>query len=108
MAKMKRGVLIDVAKMDVREVEFDGLDTMYKLIDCDMVECVSISRNEDLWLDEEGLMKNDGKGHFYYKGHLSQAFKGNGLVTGGVDANGNTKACKLSVEEIRNKVIFAL
>lgn len=103
----KRGILIDVAKLNVFEVEFDGLDDMYRLIDCDMVECVSLNRNTDLWVDEEGLLKNDGKGFFFYAGR-EEPLKGNGLITGGVDEDGETLPCTMSLEEAASKVIFAV
>lgn len=107
MANTKRGILIDVAALTVKEVEFSGLQDMYRLIGCDMVECVGVDRKTDLWVDEEGLLKNDGKGFFLFKG-AHQPLKGNGLITGGVDEDGNTLGSTMSVEEACHLVTFML
>lgn len=104
---MKRGILIDVDKLNVREVQFDGLKDMYKLIDCDMVECVPYGRNLDVWVDEEGLLKNDGKGYFMLPSY-PQPLKGNGLLTGGVDEDGETKPCTLTLKEAAEMITFGL
>lgn len=107
MSKVKRGILIDVAALTVKEVEFSGLQDMYRLIDCEMVECASIDVNTDVWVDEEGLLKNDGKGSFLFKGGY-QPYKGNGLITGGVDEDGETLPCRMSLEEAASKINFII
>ena len=107
MAKMKRGILVDVAALNVREVEFDSLSDMYRLIDCEMVECVAVDAKTDLWVDEEGLLKEDGKGWVVFKGAHSP-LKGNVLITGGVDRHGNTMPSKMTLEEAASKVTFAI
>jgi hypothetical protein len=104
---VKRGILVDVAALNVREVEFSGLSDMYRLIDCDMVECVSVDAKTDRWVDEEGLLKNDGKGWAVFKGAHSP-LKGNVLITGGCDRHGNTMATKMTLEEAASKTTFAL
>jgi hypothetical protein len=101
---MKRGILIDVAKLTVSEVEFDGLKDMYRLIGCDMVEVVSVAKNADLWVDEEGLLKDDGKGSFRF-GNGSW-LKGNGLLTGATGQHGQTLPSKMTLAEAMDKVIF--
>jgi hypothetical protein len=104
---MKRGILVDVAKLTVREVQFNGLKDMYRLIDCDMVECVSYGKDLDVWVDEEGLLKNDGKGFFMLPSY-PQPFKGNGLLTGGVDENGETVSCTMSLEDAAKLITFGV
>jgi hypothetical protein len=102
---MKRGILIDVENRVIREVEFDGLKDMYRLIDCDLVECVSYGRDLDIWVDEEGLLKDNDKGFFMVPSY-PQPLKGNGLLTGGVDAEGKTLPCKLSLDDAEKMVKF--
>ena len=100
MAKVnvKRGILVDVETLNVREVEFSGLSDMYRLIGCDMVECVAVDAKTDLWVDEEGLLKSDNKPWVIFKGAHSP-LKGNVLITGGCDRHGNTMATKMTLEE---------
>jgi hypothetical protein len=104
---MKRGILVDVAKLTVREVQFNGLKDMYRLIDCDLVECVSYGKDLDVWVDEEGLLKNDGKGFFMLPSY-PQPLKGNGLLTGGVDEDGETVSCTMSLEDAAKLITFGV
>jgi hypothetical protein len=102
---MKRGILIDVMSKEVREVEFDSLKDMYRLIDCELVECVAWGCDLDIWVDEEGLLKNDNKGFFSVPTY-PEPFKGNGLLTGGCDEDGRTKSCTMPLEDARKMVKF--
>lgn len=102
---MKRGILIDVVNKTLREVEFKNLIDMYRLIDCDIVECVSYGKDADVWVDEEGLLKNDDKGFFMLHTY-PQPIKGNGLITGGCDDEGSTKSSTMSLEDAAKIVKF--
>ena len=59
---MKKGILIDVHNRTITEVEVtkdsndSELQSMYNHIKCGMVECVSLNDENDVWVDEEGLL----------------------------------------------------
>jgi hypothetical protein len=97
--KMKTGILVDVTNKTVTKVEFDGIKDMYRLIDCEMFECVGLKKDLDAWVDEEGLLKDDGKDFVQVRGY-DQPLKGNVLFTGGVDGDGATRSCEYSILDI--------
>ena len=56
------GILIDPFTKKVTNVNVgtdNTLQDMYKHIGCSMVEVVSFGDVNDLWIDEEGLLKRD-------------------------------------------------
>lgn len=63
MKKIK-GILIDVYNKKVEEIEFErSLENFYKLIKCDLVTTAPMDVNNDLVVDDEGLLKNPD--HFF-------------------------------------------
>ena len=53
-----KGILIDPDKQEVKEVTFpNNLDGYYELLDCELIDRVSIDDNHDLVVDDEGLYK---------------------------------------------------
>jgi hypothetical protein len=56
---MTKGLLIPFDDtLPVEEVEFDGLDDMYRLIGCDTVDRMA-AKDVTFWLDDEGLLRGD-------------------------------------------------
>ena len=99
------GILIDPFNKKVTNVKVDSdktLTDMYKHIGCSMVEVVSFSDKNDLWCDEEGLLKPSGEQRFFKIHDLP--FGHHGVIAGrglilGVGGEGDTIACDLSIEE---------
>ena len=99
-----KAIKIDCEKQQVYEVELDKknlLKSMYAEMNCDLVDKVSINTDNDLVIDEEGLLKEDN-GAFDLLGYQ---FRGTALVVG-YDGEGNWIDTTLSVEKIRAVVIF--
>lgn len=107
-----RALVIDPVKFTVEEVEYDNkLATAYRLlsdpengIECDLVQPVSIDDKNDIYVDEEGLLKNPQ--HFFMIDSYPDPLAGRGLVIGAPDRRGNTTAAKISLEDMRRKVIW--
>lgn len=92
---------------DEKQIELGSLETMYELIQCELVDCVESAKGTiTAWVDEEGLfvsmpnltditklMEEGNPGCFGDRIILA----GNILFTGGVDDNGNTLALPDSV-----------
>jgi len=58
----KTAILIDVKNMTHKEVEFDNLEDLYKMIDCRSVDVVRAKVKGsivDIIVDDEGLLKVD-------------------------------------------------
>ena len=105
-----KGILIDVINREVREVETEGgLDSLYKLIGCDLVEIVKVDRNEDLYVDEEGLLKVTSKSGFFTwftdQFGVSTPLVGNGLILSH-DDEGNSISTTHTVEDSNKRVTF--
>lgn len=85
MAKMFV-VEIDPREKSIKKVEFNDdvvrLSDMYSTLECDMVERISLNRNTDLWIDEEGMLNNaEGRIGFFTLGNDYQLV-GKGMICG--------------------------
>ncbi|GAB2797798.1 hypothetical protein GCM10027275_49080 [Rhabdobacter roseus] len=98
-------IKIDVVKKEVYQIQIeDTLEAMYEAIDCQIVERVVINRNNDLWLDEEGLLHHPQPPKFWFKG-ANTPITGNGLICG-FNGEGQMISTTLSVEEIESQILF--
>jgi len=96
---MIRVIVINSCTMTVKESTVSSLDDYYQHLDC---RCFDLVRFEgcDIYVDDEGLYR-EVKGGFVYDG---QPLHGHGVVTGGCDMDGETIACTLTVEEVKERV----
>lgn len=82
MAKQfDKAVFIDVENQSISEVEVpkeERLQALYEILNCSVVEKLTIGGNNDLIIDEEGLFKQDNKS-FAIGGAM---FVGNALIMG--------------------------
>ena len=106
------GILIDpfLKKVNTVKVEND-LKDFYRHIGCSMVEIVNLTQYidntyvQDIWVDEEGLLKNDQR---FFKvsdlpfGH-DGVIAGRGLILGS-NREGNTISCDLSIEDVLPRI----
>lgn len=104
-----KGILIDVYNENVRQVEVDDrevLKSMYKHINCQLVDRVSINSHDDIWVDDEGLLCLTEESKFFtYKGY-NGVLSGNGLILGVNHRNGESVDPCITVDEVRAKVKF--
>jgi len=109
--KMK-AILIDVKANELRYVqvtkdsEGSSLKSMYKHIGCDLVQPIQIDPKNDVFVDEEGLLKLDADSKFFAYGMYPQPLAGNGLILGIDHETGETISTTLTLEEVREKVFF--
>jgi len=107
------GILIDPFMKKVTNVNVSPINTlkeMYKHIGCSYVETVNykhISVVEDIWVDEEGLMKPSGEQRFFKVSNLPYehhgVIAGRGLILGG-DRQGGTISTSLTIEEVLPRI----
>lgn len=105
---MKKAILIDVEKSEIREVELKGkLDDYYHFIKCDLITSVSVPNNEDhdVIVDDEGLLK-PFIGMFSIDDEHEPQYAGNGLIMKVNPINGNWITSKLTVDEVRKRITF--
>lgn len=84
---MKRqAYLIDPEKNRVTEVEYDGLQDIYRLLDCDNVDLARLPNGEGIYVDD-----NFPPGHhrfFFLTAGYPQWLAGKGLYVGPIDSRG--------------------
>ena len=117
-----KGILIDPFTERVSEVSLTDaaqLEEYYLLLDCNTIDVISIPdrglietslkrgkvldaadsrfKNNSLYLDDEGLYKEDQKFYKFIGANLS----GRGLILGHDKSTGDSVSTKLSVEDVR-------
>ena len=109
---MKKGILIDVHNRTITEVEVtkdsndSELQSMYNHIKCGMVECVSLNDENDVWVDEEGLLTLTPFSMFFKIGGYPDFLSGNGLILGFNDETGESVDTTLTIDDVKSKVTF--
>lgn len=110
MAKM---LLLDVQKQEVREVEANGLDDYYKLLNCDTIDIVTrevvsfnkIHKEYDIICDDNGLLKDNIIISAVDVKDMSVQLVGNLLVCN-FDSNGNEKSLSgYDIELLKNSIL---
>ena len=100
-----KAILIDVKTQEIKEVEHDNtLQNIYDLIDCRLIDIVSIDDVNSIFVDDEGILKDNL--YFEYSGS-ENVFKlaGNGLILGVYDV-GNSISPTLTIEDVKSKESF--
>ena len=100
-----KAILIDVKNQEVKEVEHDNtLQNIYDLIDCRVFDSVRIDNVNNIFVDDEGILKDNL--YFQYSGSNGIfQLAGNGLLLG-IDDEGNSISPTLTVEDVKDKVRF--
>lgn len=100
MSKKIRAVLIDPVARTVTDIEIEkGLSFLYKAIGCRTVTRVELDDQNDLWLDDDGLLHTPQPDKFTI-GRYPQPLAGVGLVCG-YDGEGNTISTRLDADKVR-------
>lgn len=103
---MIKCIKIDVNNKVVYEVEInDNIQDIYNQLECDMFEVVRIDGVNDIYVDEEGLLKLNEDTKFFMYGEYPQPIVGHGLIMGH-DSKGNSISTTLTIEEVKEKVKF--
>lgn len=103
-----RAIFIDSVNKQVTEITLDTtisiIDQWYKILNVSMVEVAChIDFKNSIIVDEEGMLKPCN--HFFNYDGAHQPFAGSGLIVG-VDDEGETISCDLSLDEVKSKVTF--
>lgn len=98
-------IKIDVVKQEVYTVDIDnGLRGLYNSIGCSCVDRIVLDDHNDLWIDDEGLLKNPQPAKFSIAGFV-RPLAGNALICG-YTAEGETISTTLRVEQVRPMITF--
>lgn len=101
---MAIGVLLDPVTRTATEIVVNDIQDYYNAIGCNLIDCVQIDGKNDLWVDDEGLLKDPE--HFV----IPARFTGEGIEWGqplagraivlGHDGEGDKADYSLHVGEI--------
>ena len=104
------GILIDpfLKKVTTVKVEND-LKDFYRHIGCNLVEVVSFGDVNDLWVDEEGLLKPSGEQRFFKVSDLP--FGHHGVIAGKAlllkcGDEGKTESTTLNIEDVTPRITW--
>ena len=104
------GILIDpfLKKVTTVKVEND-LKDFYRHIGCNLVEVVSFGDVNDLWVDEEGLLKPSGEQRFFKVSDLP--FGHHGVIAGKAlllkcGDEGKTERTTLNIEDVTPRITW--
>lgn len=98
-----KGILIDVNKQTVEEIQYKDYKDIQKFIECDVFSIgFYLENNHVVYVDDEGLY-TDKKGWVY--NDIPNIFIGNALIEHN-NKSGNAIDVTISVEELRNKIVF--
>ena len=111
---MKKAILVDSATKTITEVEVgSGIQDIYKHLNCDTFDIMRLGGGVDMYLDDEGLLKNswidkDGTKHnmvgIQLRG-VGQVVMGNGLIMGH-NEEGDSVDSPVSVAQVEAVVTF--
>ena len=97
-----RVILINPFDETVKEAVYGGdYREIYNLIDCRTFDVVSLSNADDLYVDDEGLLKDENR-YFSWSG---RNFAGMGLIMGH-DDEGETIETTYDLQEVVDRVEF--
>ena len=101
-----KAILIDVYEKEIREVDYDGtLDFIYFNLACRTFDVVRVDDVNSIFIDDEGLLRQNQL-YFEYSGSNGIfQLAGNGLILG-VDDEGNSISPTLTIEDVKGKVSF--
>lgn len=106
---MKKGFLINSKLRTITEITIDdsnGLDDIYKAVDCGTFECVDINENNTVYVDEEGLLRLSFDSMFFKLRDYPQPIAGNGLVLGMDWETGESTDSTMTIEELESLITF--
>ena len=101
-----KAILIDVYEKEIREVDYDGtLDFIYFNLACRTFDVVSVDDVNGIFVDDEGLLRQNQLYFEYSASDRVFQLAGNGLILG-VDDEGNSISPTLTIEDVKSKVNF--
>jgi len=106
-----KAILIDSQSKTIRYVEVkkkgdSSIKSIYEHIGCELVDVINLDENNDLFVDDEGLLKLHKDSQFFLYDGFDQPLAGNGLILGLNQEEGESIETSLSIEEVAEKVLF--
>lgn len=103
-----RAVLIDPYKEELTDVTYDAADykNIYPLIRCDIFTVVKLADEDDVFVDDEGLLKITNQTKFFQLKDYPQPLAGYGLIVGADEDTGESVSAHHDADYYRSKISF--
>jgi|TARA_R100000742_G_C4252814_1_gene70963 hypothetical protein len=99
-------IIINPYDKTITEDSYSGdYKDIYNLIDCNVFTIVSIDKQNDLILDDNGLLHNNQM-FFFVKGIDTQAFAGKSMILSH-DGDGDARGTTLTVDAVEDLITWA-
>ena len=103
---MNKGFLINSVNKTITEVQVGDYKDIQSKIGCRCFDVVSIDDDNDVYVDDEGLLSIDDNSKFFgFKGHDIRLC-GNGVVLGINQKTGDSKDCTITKEWLNENIVF--
>ena len=97
-----KAILINPHEETITEVEYSGnYKEIYDIIDCRTFDVAMAKENNDLYLDDEGLLKNNQR--YFRMVEIGANYGGKALILAHND-EGESTATTLTLQEVENMV----
>lgn len=108
MSREIKAVLIDPYKEEITDVTYDAADykNIYPLIHCDIFTIVKLADEDDVFVDDEGLLKVDDATKFFRLNDYPQPLAGYGLIVGADEETGESVSAHHDAAYYRSKIQF--
>ena len=99
---MNKGILINPFDETIKEIEYSGdYKEIYNFIDCRTFDCAMFNYENDLYIDDEGLLVNNQRFFSINEGN----YGGKALLLSH-DDEGDSVATNLSLQPVKDMVHF--
>lgn len=100
-----KAVFVNATERTVTDIEIEkGLKPLYDMIGCRLVDVVQLEDNDDLFVDDEGLLNIEPSTPLFRIGVLTLA--GNGVIVGGDDETGESCDVHRDADHYRPLITF--
>lgn len=108
MSRVIKAVLIDPYKEEVTDVEYDASNykNIYPLLRCDIFTMIKLADEDDLFIDDEGLLKVNDETKFFMHDAYPQPLAGYGLIVGADEDTGDSVAVHHDAAYYRPRIRF--
>lgn len=99
-----RAIKIDALNRTIIEIDINGYKDMQAAVEGCI--CLAFDYPDDkhsCYINDEGLLCSPQ--HFFVSKFVRQPFAGNGIIVGNTPT-GNTKACTLKLDDVKNSILF--
>ena len=99
-----RGYLIDATNHAVSEVSYDGIEELWKHLNCHTLGLIPTGTGENVYFDEEATFRKCDHGFIMSTSPIR--IRGNGLWVGPIDWKGDELFPKTPIEQVRSMITF--